>query len=276
MKKVDIETLLRWAYREELPKDGTTPRGPDGYLPGWCAVGPYGELGTMVDRWRLNNFGVIIDPAATENAHPDAVCVAKAVRSLSEFEVEMPDDWNPADDLGDLGVHGRAAVVRCAEKAMKVESDGRRWLKKAPERLIVYHAVVGGVPDWHVDPPVVEMVKKNGKPAWFRKQRIPDATDADGNVISWREIEADGFNKKSRRPFDDAYRKYALEPDPVLGLIGRAEYEVWRAALDVIVEEIDGKLLDHICLPSKRPWRPWEEGESPQRRVLMSRLPESV
>jgi len=61
-----------------------------------------------------------------------------------------------------------------------------------------------------------------------------------------------------------------LEPDPVDGFVARAEYEVWRAALNVLVEDLKPVLVDHIPVASERPWRPWEQGEAPAPRIFLS------
>lgn len=273
MKKIGIEALLCWSYQTELPKTNAAVRGITGAIGPKAPGSGHAAAALASEYWCLpdNHFGVVVDPMAMESPHDDAFAVARAVRTLSDFEIEVPADWQPMAEFNDLGQAGRTAVRDALERATAVDDCGRRLLKKTPERLVVHYAIMGGAPDWHIDRPRVELVRKpNGTPAWFRKQRIPDATDADDNIISWRAIEADGFNKKARRPFDDAYQKHKLEPDPIDGLIGRAEYEVWRAALDVIAEELEGKLVDHVLLPCERPWRPWEEGEMPAPRVILS------
>ncbi|MEK9754806.1 MAG: hypothetical protein VW338_16545, partial [Rhodospirillaceae bacterium] len=96
----NIEELLAWAYREELPKDGAVQfLRPAGFGFGWGAVGRYSEHLTVVDEQRLNRYGLEIDLQANNLPHPDAPRIWRAVQELSDLVVAWPAEWNPCIDL---------------------------------------------------------------------------------------------------------------------------------------------------------------------------------
>lgn len=274
-KRIEIEALLRWAYRDELPKEHELLAGPDGFGGPWGGVERVGRYGTVIDVSE-NRFGVVPDFTATTLPHPDAVRVAAVVVALDALELDLPDDWAPLADLGDLGPLGAAAVARGVAGLISTAADGRRRLRTAPRRLIMKHAIMGGTPVWQADIPVQKVeCRANGMPRWFRRQVI---VTEDGSM----EIEVDGFNAKRRMPYGDAYQKPYLDPDPVEAVIGRAEYEVWHAALAVLVEDlndvrwsevVDGVrvervgLRDYEVIHSARPVRPWETGDLAPQQV---------
>jgi hypothetical protein len=47
----------------------------------------------------VNRFGVVADESAIRPPHPNAMRVADAVQSLDEFELCLPDGWDPFSDL---------------------------------------------------------------------------------------------------------------------------------------------------------------------------------
>ncbi|HUO55085.1 MAG TPA: hypothetical protein VMU18_10105, partial [Rhodoblastus sp.] len=138
--------------------------------------------------------------------------------------------------------------------------DGLRRLRRTPRRLVVRHALLGGAPEWRIDPPEVVV-----DPRWYVREVIRVGTLTG---FMEQEIEADGFDKVRRVPKPGAYRKTFLEPDPRDGVVSRAEYEVWRAALDVLFEDLRGTLSAFDVQPCGLPMRPWEEGEAVPARVL--------
>src|SRR5690606_6151975 len=71
-KQIDIEKLLHWAYRDELPKQ--TIGGLTGYE-------KMVFLGTLVDEGRPPDGGF---PVSLGPPHPDALLVDYMVRSLPE------------------------------------------------------------------------------------------------------------------------------------------------------------------------------------------------
>jgi hypothetical protein len=85
-RPIGIEELLRWAYLEELPKEGAerSSQLPQGYVPGWMKVGKFLENMASVDNAVVNRYGLLPDAAAMCGPHPDAVIVAEAVMALDD------------------------------------------------------------------------------------------------------------------------------------------------------------------------------------------------
>lgn len=264
MKRVPIDTLLSWAYRDELPKDDA-PSYVDqiGYMPAWGGIERFGELMTFIDGG-VNQWGVVPAFVASEGPHPDARVIGRAVRSLDEVEIGLPDaaEWAPLADMGDLGPHGAAAVSRALEKATRVEPDGRRVLRGKVSELVRICAILQRPPVWEAEVPVLRVeMAANGRERWFRRVWVEGVG----------EIEVDGYNPRAKRPYDDAFRKHYLDPDPMDAARSRAEYEVWHAALSVLVDELGsglhGVMSAHVAEASAHPVRPWETGAVDSPRV---------
>lgn len=263
-KPIDIEALLKWAYCEELPKAVERQGGPLALAigRGWAKVESYLQLLTVID---VNRYGVVPDVGQDGEPHPDAVEVYLAVCALEALDLDLPDaaEWQAYDDLGDLGPEGLASASKALASMVMIDADGRRRLKRTPRRLVEKHAILGGHPDWECEQPERRFVKERGKDKWFRTIMVDQA---DGTK---REVEVEGYDQGRQRPFVDAYRKMELSPDPTEALVYRAEYEVWRAALDVLIEDLADVLTAHRLTPSVRTWRPWEAGERAREpRVL--------
>lgn len=261
MKVMDVEKALVWAYREELPK---SPRvRPAGMMAPWRAVTSFGELLQVVDDDDLNDWGVTPDPMATSWPDPDAILIHLAVGRLDDLDLCLPDDWNPLGDC-DMGAEAGPAVARGLRRLYHVDSAGRPRLRQMP-RILVQRCAILGAPEWRGDKPVRREVREHGRARWYRRTVI----DIGGAP---QEIEVDGFDHRRRRPYADAYRKHEWTPDPAELALDRAVYEVWRAALDVLVEDLAGQLQGVKVTASTRPWRPWEDGEH-QPRVLADMRP---
>ena len=254
-EKIDIEALLKWTYLQELPKRPSA-NGPSAMACGYEPVRKYGELMPLAGL-EQNAYGVVCDFNASSWPHDDAYIVHEAVGVLDELELGFPDPWRPIDDLGDLGDAGAAAIAQAVDVLTLKDADGVRRLKQKPRRLVFKHAILGGCPDWEAEKPERKfMIGANGKTRWFRKVWVDTPTPFKTTTRVEREV--DGFNPKTKRPYDEAYPKYILDPDPVDSIIGRAEYEIWRSCLAFLVDELCGQMGDHEAVMTKRPERPWE------------------
>jgi len=274
-KKITIEDLLRWAYRDELPKEraGGGCFLPAGFGGAWGGVERFGEILTVVDGGPENRYGLAVDFTAVGDPHPDAIRVGDAVKALDGFPLNLPDDWNPIADWPDLGPDGVAAVRRAVERETYIDGNGERRFKTALSRLVMRHALMGDAPVWEGEKPQVKTVTgPNGKPRWFRRvQVVADPGDPEQGIMpTYTEVEVDGYNQKRHRPYADAYRKTYLDPDPAETILSRAEWELWCAALDLLTVELEGVLEAHVIIPSERPARPWESGAPLTRKVLES------
>ncbi|VTZ52503.1 conserved hypothetical protein [Methylocella tundrae] len=263
-KRVEIEALLRWAYREELPKEQA--RGgaiATGFRAGWGGVSKFGDYLTIIDEAGLNQWGVVPIAGAESAPHPDAVAIAAAVAALDDLELGLPEDWSPFSDLGDMGVLGEAAVAATVDRLTVRDADGARRLRTPPSRLIFKFAIMGGCPVWQADKPEARLVRgANGRPKWFvRKMITTSVSDTP------YEVEADGYSQTAKRPVAGAYQKRYLDPCPVDAGVARGEYEIWRFAMDVLTDDLRETLSEHEVLASPRVIRPWE-GDIRLPRVL--------
>lgn len=255
MRQMTIEDAVRWAYREELPK---SPRPMAGYALPAMPSSPGAVVDMVAETWALpdNAFGVVADPGATGEPHADALAIHAAVTALDDVRAVMPSEWSAA---GDVDLHGLDDAVqsRVIEGLTVLEADGARTLRMRPS-MIVRTVAILGLPDMVVDSPELKVERgANGKPKWFRRV---SAIDALGFPY---EVETDGFDPKARRPFPDAYQRKFLDPDPVPSLVNRARGELWRAAMELLFEDLQGALSSIVLLPCAWPERPWE-GSGPR------------
>ncbi len=206
----------------------------------------------------MNRFGVVADEFANRAPHSGAVLVAEAVISLDELELALPDDWDPFSDLRASCANDvvddllNKAVIDTLDILCAIDSNTRR-LKTPPSRLLQKHAILGGCPVWEADVPEVKFVcGATGQPKWFVKKIVMN--EADG---SYFEVETDGMSAKSKRPLTNAYRKRYFDPGMVEVGTDRGEFEIWRACLHILVDELDCKLESRAPIRSSRPLRPF-------------------
>jgi hypothetical protein len=242
-RALTIEAALRWAFREELPKQ---ERGGI-------------ELGTRINA--TNRYGVV-PLLCDEEPHPDAVCIGEAVKGLNRLDLEKPTDWNPIADLGDLGGYGRAAVEKALASETEIVRGGALRHRTRLEALIVQYAVLGDGERWKAEPTKIAPVLKNGKAKWWVRERrwVNKGNSPDEKLGHWAEAEVSGVDAKGR-PRPGSYHKFHLDPDPHLAICARIESQVWRSALDMLREEI-GELETIALKPSELPREPWAAGST--------------
>lgn len=292
-KRVDIEALLRWAYRDELPKDqlSTAFLRPQAFGEPWGSVTKTGMLGTEIQEPSIcNRYGMAPDFTAFGQPHADATLLWAYVQALDDATITIPEDWNPIADLGDLAHYGEVATAKAIDRLCfhvtpppKAESttfrsarirrqaaDGTMKLRVPISETIHKYAVLGKGPEWKADKPTFCTVKtKEGQSRWFIREEI---------VIHGETIirEADGFDRKRRVPKPEAYLKHYYDPDPAKTAEARGEYEIWHAALSALADDVAGRLIDHEPLTPARAARPWEEPEIHMPRIIMDLRPQPV
>jgi hypothetical protein len=138
-QSVEIERLLHWAFRSELPKrEGFGPRGARS---AWQSVESYARLGCRVHS----------NPSASGPAIPqrDALIIADEVAGLRG---SVTVDLRQADLLGLLAP---LSEVIANPRIRLSETD-----------LVEAHARAGVSPDWCRHPPkAMPVIGPNGKPA---------------------------------------------------------------------------------------------------------------
>lgn len=271
---IDIEDLLVWAYRVELPKVPAVPVSPSALTPGWSSMGHFAELLAVVDGADVRNvFGVTPDRTALTGPHDDALRVAAAVDALDGLLVDAPADWWPFGDMAApdaWGEVGRKVVADVLERMCVAGEAGARWFKHSPAWLVRKHAMVATCPDWEAETPEYRLVRAadgRGHARWFIKRLVPQLVN--GEIVAYAEHEVDGYCASRKRPFPGAYHKRELVPSPFYAACDRAEYEVWHAGLAALAETLRDSLTAYRVTGPRRAARPWEAG-APQSRVLPS------
>lgn len=268
-RTMDIEAVLRWAYREELPKALGSANGPsDSIRSGWAGVSSYAQLLAVID---YNRYGVLPDLTALSGPHDDAVRVFDAVRALDGCAVAVPDAWDPLGDMPEIGDEAPALTAQALQRATYIDQDGEMHMR-GRRQLVERFALMGGCPVWEMDVPdrKIERHAANGKPAWFIDRVVYEET-CDGRIVE-RTVTVEGYNHTRHRPYPGAYQRTYLDPDPVPGIIGRIEYELWHAALGLLTEDLADGLESIALAPCARPARPWESAGERGPRVLPSAL----
>lgn len=248
MKKMTIEALLGWAFRQELCKIGSGGGRTAVAGSSWSMVSDFAALGTLIDR-NPNVWGVVPDFVEGGEAHPDALVVGAAVRRLADLGgFDIPAGWNPFPEFTDE--HG-AIAAEVARVVSEIRLRGDRLSGRHIVATVIGAAILGKGPDWRADPPTLRLVAARGKPAWFIKR---EARDGFGRIYAY---EDDGFDHKRQRPKRGAYRKYELS-EPLRGAIqSRLDWQLWRDALSQLHDALSSRLAAHELEPFHAWRQPW-------------------
>src|SRR3990167_3904144 len=226
-KPMAIDSLVRWAWRDELPKATViSPVMPSGFSNPWNSVSRYLDLlATIQEPDVRNRYGLVPDLTAASEPHPDAIAIWWHVQDLAGLSFRIGADWNPLEGFDIAEEHVDAAISRAIEtlcfrvgrqpEAKPIGRDFRRWrlsdqreglaLRRSTVDVVQTHAILGGYPPWETETPQIRTVSyDNGQPKWFRRDTMLTETGA-------VEVELDGFDRKSRRPRVDAYLKHFYE-----------------------------------------------------------------
>lgn len=283
-----IERAIAWAVREELPKVqvlSELARAPNGCVTG-SGLKAVLALGTRIDHVPVNAYGVVALAGEHGRCDDDALRIGQALLALDAMARDMAGqmvnglgEWDAFEDLAGLDADPIAApLLMQARMDARARAGMAARLLASPSEMMIHAAVLGPPRGWALDEVRAEVVRaSNGRPAWFRRERRAVAWNDDGEAIAFDDVEVNGFNARAQRPHADAYQRHVLTPDPLQAAIARAEWQLWRAALDLLHEDLAGRLARITVLPSAQPWRPWLEGEAARPRVLPGpALPEVI
>jgi hypothetical protein len=252
---VDIEACLRWAYRDELPK-----RQHGGRLAGGDVAG-MSMFKAAVDEDRRNAREPGF-PAALGDPHPDSDIIEKAVRNLAGFH-----------RLGDDIVAGLGTGLAPLVTAIDLEEAAVEAVAALPG-IVIHHARMGTRPRWRSDQPAPYAVHgSNGQPKVLIDEVFVETIDRKGRVRhveasklapeEWPEIPIVHIRTVASPATraglyrEGTYHPLVYRPSPAGLLRERAEYTAWRAALELLSENLAGKLASIAPLPPAAPWRPW-------------------
>lgn len=237
MRRVlDIEHVLQWAFRDELPK-----RREDRDDHGGSYVSPMFRmcaLGGRVDNWsREPGY-----PAAMGSCHPDALIIEQEVQRLQRSDVDITGF---ARSFGSDPVGVDVEVI--AESVTDQVSA-----------LVTIRARLGARPD-HGDIPSVEPIRApNGQITVFAEQE-GHITLGDGSVHKVRRDAPVTSSKRTGGHYPPgSYSKIRFSPGRIALYTERAEYAAWRAGLVVLAERLDGKLASIRPTGPAAARRPWD------------------
>lgn len=239
--KIDIEKLLQWAMRDELPKGQAVAASS------WDIITQYAALGVRVDVSRSGEgFGFVAGEPSD-----DALIVADAIKAL-DTSARFADVEDVLPLFGDFaGIAGDAARA-IASATFNVQA------------IVISNAALGKRPCWDFDHPTpLQMFAPtlNGAP-----RSIVYGKDRDGDLVEVRPG-ADGRYRLKTTPRSPINWH---NPSPLQVGECRAEYVMWLAALRRLADDLDGKLDAFDVYPSDTPMFPWLTGV-PARRVLAGR-----
>lgn len=242
-RRVEVEKLVQWAYRDELPKRHTSSAEGS-----WDRLAQFGSLGGMDPghgaAQRYPHFGL---------PHPDAEAIEKAVGALPDLVIDWPESTEAI--LGDL-----ASLVAINQLQRPQGAPGRlttsgwtdhktgRWRvaenrprdvlllgKLNTAALVTMHAAQGTRPDWADEHP---------QPTYIQADRSPTGTPALIGECRGRDLYATG-----------SYCPVCWEPSPVSIAQLRADYWCWFRGLEMLAESLE--LAAHVVLPPSAPPQPW-------------------
>lgn len=221
MLEVEIERLVQWAYRDELPK-----RGIGDVANSWKPMSDYRDLLTVVDD--DPGFPVIMGMT-----HPDALTIERAVQGL---QTEVALDWHACrgllmGDLPHLAPRGNPLLDRASHDGKSLEP--RIFSEVA---LVESCARMGTRPQWDIGIPSPQrVIGKNNRPV------LVGGSEGNGR-----------YTYGSYCPL-----KYTAPTIEQL-ILRRFEYMVWRGGLDSLAGILRGWLLRaHVALKPTAPVAPW-------------------
>lgn len=255
--EMDIELLLRWAFRDELPKKNIS--AAEGI---WNRIEENQHHGG-VDRG---------DGAAQRYAHfglpdPDAERIEKGVTALQELII----DWAASIDFiaGDLGglitindVAPSTAPKRvphvgwgkAGDRALRgMFGAGAERLNRDRPRDVI---LVGGI---RTDVLVASHAMRGTRPDWYEEQpqpkRMKSETGANAKIVG----ECRGKDLYTVGSFCPL----RYEPTAMTVVQSRADYAAWHRGLVVLSETL--LLEKFVALPPKAPSTPWFDGVEPEQ-----------
>jgi hypothetical protein len=249
--EIDIETLLLWAFRDELSKRQTS--AAEGL---WDHIGELGQRGGVeIDR----GHGSAQRYAYIGLPDPDALLIEKAVAGLEDLVIDWPQSFDAiAGDLAGLITVNDMARRGTAPRAPKAGwgaagakalnawfgAEGARPARDRPRdvlmvaglrtsALVTMHAMKGTRPDWIEDSP----------------HPLPTPAVKGPNAMVLGECE--GKNRYSL----GASCPLIWSPSPLSIISTRAEYVAWHHGLATLARTLQTEKFNP--LPPKVSRTPW-------------------
>jgi hypothetical protein len=250
-KPIDIEKLLQWAMRDELPKGRPVTADPE-YLIGRPRPGTF-RAPTAQTNMHDDSLGFVPGLPCE-----DATRVAEALRGL--------DNCARLADVDDARCLFGGAIRPIAGEAIASLMTASFEMRT----ITLKHAVMGTRPEWYSDHPTPAQLKVAYRDArgWLRERPLVHGIDEDGIVVMLQP----GRTKRERQVYDlDMSPRSPINwcsPSPLdIGHM-RAEYLTWYVALDMLARDLADRLDAFEVLAPAVARRPWETGQTPEPNVL--------
>ena len=256
-KKIDIEKLVQWALREELPK------GKPVSASAWDLVFRYGQLGARIQSsGSPDAFGFV--PGAP---HEDAERVSAALEKL-ETQIPIASAADARGLFGDLALIAEPFIETLMTSTFNSQA------------IVISKAIGGTRPKWEFEQPTPYQMKTEFRDALgaLRDRPLVHGTDENGDVIFLLPNRGRAAQRDGMYDYASAPRSPLNWGDPDLLSIGhaRAEYLAWHGALVLLATWLAGTLTEYEpTLPAVRPM-PWITGQVPASRVLSDGLPDGL
>jgi hypothetical protein len=235
--KIDIEKLLQWAVRDELPK-GRPVSADIGFAIGHASR-PFSMARNLGRAPReIDSLGFV-----PGEPHADAVVVSAAIARLdTEARFDDPDEVLPL--FGNLAAIAGASVTDIMSA------------KFNPQALVVNMAARGTRPEWNFAHPVP---RRRFVPTKTKPRPLVHGIDGDGDVVEMMKNEGRARKRDGEYTLGMSPRSPIewCDPSPLKVADARAEYVAWHSALIALAGDLAGKLSSFEPTLPAAPARPW-------------------
>ena len=251
MKTIDIEKLLQWAIRDELPKG--RPVSADIGL-------------TIGRRSRQRAFGIahsldhlpVVDPLGYVPGapHEDAEIIADAIGKLPT-SVPIASEHDARHLFGDLVGIAESSISSLMKSAFNQQA------------LVTLHASMGTRPNWKFAHPSAHQMFAPTLGAG-RPRAIVYGIDADGDLVELKRNEGRARKRDGEYSLAMSPRSPLDWQHPAPLHIGecRAEYVAWHSALALLATDLAGTLAEFEPMSPSATSLPWITGEAPASRIF--------
>jgi hypothetical protein len=253
---IDIETLLLWAYRDELSKRQTS--AAEGL---WDQMAEQGQRGGMeIDR---GHSGGAQRYAYIGLPDPDALLIEKAASSLEDLVI----DWDRSFEAIAAELAGLVSVNDVARRnTAPVRKPKASWGLRGARAIQAWYKD-GAAPYVERDSPrdvllvggirtaalVTMHAVKGTRPDWIEESPRPFPTPARKGTNAAIFGECKGKNLYSL----GAYCPLRWTPSPISILSSRADYVAWHHGLATLARTL--RLEKFAPLPPKASLTPWRD-----------------
>jgi hypothetical protein len=250
-KRIDIEKLLHWAIRDELPK-GRPVSADIGFAIGRrLRQRAFSIARNLNHRPEVDSLGFV-----PGEPHEDAERVSDSIARLPT-SVPIASEHDARHLFGDL-----AGIAEVSIPSLMVSLFNQ-------QALVISHASMGTRPKWKFAYPLPYQMFAPTLGAG-RPRAIVYGLDADCDLVELKRNEGRARKRDGEYTLAMSPRSPLDWQHPAPLHIGecRAEYVAWHAALVSLTVALAGQLVEfEPVAPSAAPM-PWITGETPTSRIL--------